>query len=171
MTTDGYAEHIVKTKTPTGIIAILVLGIAMAAAGVCILLFISPPFGLLLVVAGVLIFAAAWKRRECEFEYLMVNDDVEVARILAKSSRKQVYQFENAEVKLITKLDSILLDNEHQANPGIRCLDFTSKQKENRNDMYAFVLNKKNRTEEVRLELSDKALEHVKVFFKGKYRE
>lgn len=102
---------------------------------------------------------------------MFVNDDVEVARITAKSSRKQVYHFEGGEVKQITTVDSIYRDNEHQANSGIKTMNFTSKDKNTENPVYSFILNKNNRTEEVLLELDAKTIEHVKQFFKGKIRE
>ena len=102
---------------------------------------------------------------------LFVNDDVEVARITAKSSRKQMYHFEGGEVKQITTVDSIYRDNEHQANSGIKTINFTSKDKNTENPVYSFILNKNNRTEEVLLELDAKTIEHVKQFFKGKIRE
>ena len=82
-----------------------------------------------------------------------------------------VYHFEGGEVKQITTVDSIYRDNEHQANSGIKTINFTSKDKNTENPVYSFILNKNNRTEEVLLELDAKTIEHVKQFFKGKIRE
>lgn len=124
MTTDGYVEHIVKTKTSAGIMALIVLGAIITVVGAFFMFFVpgGTIFGLPLAVVGVIIFSFAINRKECEFEYLFVNDDVEVARITAKSSRKQVYHFEGGEVKQITTVDSIYRDNEHQANSGIKTM-------------------------------------------------
>ena len=82
-----------------------------------------------------------------------------------------MYHFEGGEVKQITTVDSIYRDNEHQANSGIKTINFTSKDKNTENPVYSFILNKNNRTEEVLLELDEKTIEHVKQFFKGKIRE
>lgn len=173
MTTDGYVEHIVQTKTSAGIMALIVLGAIITVVGAFFMFFVpgGSIFGLPLAVVGVIIFSLAINRKECEFEYLFVNDDVEVARITAKSSRKQVYHFEGGEVKQITTVDSIYRDNEHQANSCIKTMNFTSKDKNTENPVYSFILNKNNRTEEVLLELDAKTIEHVKQFFKGKIRE
>ena len=107
MTTDGYVEHIVKTKTSAGIMVLIVLGAFITVVGAFFMFFVpgGAIFGLPLAVVGVIIFSLAVNRKECEFEYLFVNDDVEVARITAKSSRKQVYHFEGGEVKQITTVD------------------------------------------------------------------
>ena len=167
MTTDGYVEHIVKTKTSAGIMALIVLGAIITVVGAFFMFFVpgGAIFGLPLAGVGVIIFSLAINRKECEFEYF------EVARITAKSSRKQMYHFEGGEVKQITTVDSIYRDNEHQANSGIKTMNFTSKDKNTENPVYSFILNKNNRTEEVLLELDAKTIEHVKQFFKGKIRE
>ena len=98
MTTDGYVEHIVKTKTSAGIMALIVLGAIITVVGAFFMFFVpgGAIFGLPLAVVGVIIFSLAINRKECEFEYLFVNDDVEVARITAKSSRKQMYHLSSS---------------------------------------------------------------------------
>ena len=78
MTTDGYVEHIVKTKTSVGIMALIVLGVIITVVGAFFMFFVpgGAILGLPLVVVGVIVFSLAIKRKECEFEYLFVNDDV-----------------------------------------------------------------------------------------------
>ena len=171
MITDGYEEQIVPTKPRTLYTAFMILGIVMIIIGVFSLLFIGSWYGPVLIILGVVLIVTASSRRGCEFEYTMVNDDIEIARITAKQSRKNIYQFNNGEVKFFAKLDSIYIDNEHQANDNIKILDFTSKNADNESNVYAFMLNKNNATEEVLLELSEKTLAHINNFFKGKMKE
>lgn len=172
MLNDGYAEHIVKGKTPTGVMAGMVLGAILIVAGV--IAFFIPmltSIGLLVVIIGGVLFGVFISRKETEYEYIMVNEDVDIARIIAKKSRKKICSFSNNDVKFIAKSDSIYLDNELQQDSSIKTKDYTSKDPKYADGVYVFVLNKNGKTEFVKLELSDKTIDHVNNFFKGKYKE
>ena len=172
MLNDGYAEHIVKSKTPAGVMAGIVAGAVLIVAGV--VAFFVPvltTIGLLVVIIGGVIFGVFMSRKETEYEYIMVNEDIDIARIIAKKSRKKMCSFSNNDVKFIAKTGSIYLDNELQQDSSIRTRDFTSKDSRYEEGVYVFVLNKDGRTEFVKLELSDKTIDHVNNFFKGKYKE
>ncbi len=169
MLNDGYVEQIVKGKTGGGVIAVIVSGVACIVLG--ILSFFLTTWGLTLVFVGGVMVAVASSKKEVEYEYLMVNDDVEIAKIVAKQNRKKIYGFNNGDVKLITKPDSIYLDNEIQANPEIRFRDFTDGNDTDAADLYVFVLNKGKNVEAATLKLTAKTLEHVNNFFRGKYKE
>ena len=106
MLNDGYAEHIVKGKTPTGVMAGMVLGAILIVAGV--IAFFIPmltSIGLLVVIIGGVLFGVFISRKETEYEYIMVNEDVDIARIIAKKSRKKMCSFSNNDVKFIAKSD------------------------------------------------------------------
>ncbi len=172
MLNDGYAEHIVKSKTPAGVMAGIVVGAVLIIAGV--IAFFVPvltSIGLLVVIIGGVLFGVFVSRKETEYEYIMVNEDIDVARIIAKKSRKKMCSFSNNDVKFIAKSGSIYLDNELQQDSSIRTRDFTSKDSRYEDGVYVFVLNKDGKTEFVKLELSDKTIDHVNNFFKGKYKE
>lgn len=171
MLNDGYAEHIVKTKTPGGIIAVMVLGLLISVFGVAAILATGGGFSFILI--GAVVFSLAFSRRETEFEYLMVNEDIEVAKIIAKKSRKKMFSFSNSEVRYIVSPDSIYLDNEVRAgrNTQIKTRDYTSRDKNEKENVYVFVINRSGAAEFVYLELSDRTLDHVNNFFKGKYKE
>ena len=128
MLNDGYAEHIVKGKTPAGVMAGMVLGAILIVAGV--IAFFIPmltSIGLLVVIIGGVLFGVFISRKETEYEYIMVNEDVDIARIIAKKSRKKMCSFSNNDVKFIAKSDSIYLDNELQQDSSIKTKDYTSK--------------------------------------------
>ena len=86
-------------------------------------------------------------------------------------SRKKVCSFTNADVKFIAREESIYLDNEKQQDSSIRVRDYTSKDARYEDGVYVFVLNKNGKSEFVKLELSDKTIDHVNNFFRGKYKE
>ena len=99
----------------------------------------------------------------------MTNDDVDISRIVAKSSRKKVYSFTGKDVKIITKADSVYRDNEHQANPDIRSHVFVMD--EAGDNVYAFILNVNGKPEEVLIETNDRVMEHIGSFFRGKLKK
>lgn len=173
MLNDGYAEHIVKTKTPAGVMTGCVLGVLLMIVGFVSAGFIQGFFsiGFLIVIIGAVVFGFFISRRDTEYEYIMVNEDIEIAKIVAKKSRKKIADFNNSEVKFIAKDGSIYIDNELQQSSSIKTKDFTSKDKNNSASMYVFALNRSGKTEFVKLELSDRTIEHVHNFFKGKYKE
>jgi RecJ-like exonuclease len=109
-------------------------------------------------------------KRDIEYEYLFVNDSVEVSKIIRKSKRKEVYHFANGDVNLIAKTDSIYVDNEHQKNPNIKLYNFASGKDVNPDEVYAFIISRDNKYEEVHLRLNDRTLKHVNTFFKDKLK-
>lgn len=172
MLNDGYAEHIVKTKTPAGVMAGITIGAVIIVAGVAAFFVpILTSIGLLTAIIGAVIFGIFMSRRDTEYEYIMVNEDVDIAKITAKKSRKKVCSFTNADVKFIARDGSIYLDNEKQQDSSIRVRDYTSKDARYEEGVYVFVLNKNGKSEFVKLELSDKTIDHVNNFFRGKYKE
>jgi hypothetical protein len=170
MMTDGYAEQIVKGRTTPQTILCIVLGFLLAFAGLGLTVIIGA-IGLVILIIGIVLVVVFIPRRETEYEYIMVNDDIEISRITAKKSRKKLYQFVNGDVKQVMETKSIYRDNEHQADRNIRVYDFTSPGSEKKDNLYSFFINKKSGTEEVVLELSEKTLEHVNMFFKSKIRK
>jgi hypothetical protein len=170
MLKDGYVEHLVETKTPAGIVCGIVLGVVLILAGALVFP-LTATLGFLIVVVGFIVFYFFLGRRGTEYEYIMVNDEVDIAKIVAKQKRKKAFSFSNSDVSFIAKSGSIYLDNEVQKNGSVKTLDFTSKKADNKDNMYVFVINVKGKPQFVKLELSDKVLDHVNNFFKGKYKE
>ena len=156
MLNDGYAEHIVKAKTPASVTCGMAAGIVLMIAGLGAAMFVQGfgSIGFLVAIAGAVVFGIFVSRRETEYEYIMVNEDIDIARIIAKKSRKKIMSFSNADVKFIAKEGCIYLDNELQQD-----------------GVYVFVLNKNGKAEFVKLELSDRTIDHVNNFFRGKYKE
>lgn len=171
MMNDGYAEHIVKAKTPKGVMTGIVIGAAVIVSGI-VALFISK-WGLTIILVGVIFYHIFFSRRKTEYEYIMVNEDVDISKIIAKQSRKKMYSFSNKDVKFYAKAGSIYLDNELQRDSSVKKLDYSSGGKggDEAGETYVFVLNINGKTIFVKLDLSEKTLDHVQTFMKGKYKE
>lgn len=170
MLNDGYVEQIVKGKAGSDFRVPMIGGIVFVVLGAFLFLMtIFTGSGLLMLMIGIGMIIFGSSRKNIEYEYLLVNDDVEVSKIIAKNSRKQVCNFKNTDVKLITKPGSVYLDNEHQKNSYIKSRDYTDGKEDS--DLYVFVLSKGDKIETVTLKLSEKTLDHVNYYFKGKYKE
>ncbi len=165
---NGYVEHIVKGKTPAGVILATVIGVIISLVGMG-LVFATGGIGFSFLLIGIVVIVLAMSKRDVEYEYIMTNDDVDISRIVAKSSRKKVYSFTGKDVKIITKADSVYRDNEHQANPDIRSHVFVMD--EAGDNVYAFILNVNGKPEEVLIETNDRVMEHIGSFFRGKLKK
>lgn len=75
MLNDGYAEHIVKAKTPASVTCGMAAGIVLMIAGLGAAMFVQGfgSIGFLVAIAGAVVFGIFVSRRETEYEYIMVN--------------------------------------------------------------------------------------------------
>ena len=124
-----------------------------------------------ILIIGIALTIITATRQELEYEYIFVNGDCEISKIVKRSSRKKVYEFEAGKIQKVLPYTSILFDNERQAHPDMIIRDYTSCFPDRKEKWYAFINNSKNRTEAVIVELNDKCIEHVKLFYKNKYSE
>ncbi len=88
---DTFFEQIVKVKkTPketAAIVGILVLALAIIVAA---LMFVYPPFSILLAAGACWGAFKLISLTSIEYEYIFTNGDLDIDKIIAKSSRKRV---------------------------------------------------------------------------------
>lgn len=168
---EGYAEYAVQKKLKAKDRMPVVASVLATVVGFVIWMFVSGPVGPLVILAGIVCTVITVSRQEIEYEYIFVNGDCEISKIVKCSTRKKIYEFEMGKIQKVVPYESILFDNACQADPMLLIRDFTSGHADKKADWYAFFNNGKNRTEAVVLELNDKSIEHVKLFYKNKYME
>lgn len=122
---DLYSELIVKRKTPPTEQAAKILMIAAtAAAGIFYLLTLE---GILLI--GLVALAAAdyfvLPRFNLEYEYLYVNGELDIDKIMGKAKRKRVCSLEMNKLELMAPLSSHALDS-YKNNKNINMTDYSS---------------------------------------------
>ena len=147
---DLYKEILVK-RSPQGTDAIrkagmILLPVLFALAG----FFISPFFLILAVAAAVL----AWfviTGMNLEYEYLYVNGDIDVDRIIAKQKRKKAGSYPLENLELIAPTGSYELDSYKGKN--VREIDYTSGDGQTKS--YTAAYHQDDGTVLVRLELDD----------------
>ena len=107
---DLFMEYIVKHKR-SGKDTLIVVGIIAAAVILSVVssLMLLVPFlqsFWLLVVAGI-VYGAYFliKRTAVEFEYIMTNNELDIDKIMAKSSRKRLITIDFKEIELMAKVN------------------------------------------------------------------
>lgn len=121
---ETYVELLVKKKTPAMMAFLKVLTIMLA---VCFLLV---GFGLMILPAlliGVVMAIAAYfiyLNSDLEYEYLYVDKELSVDKIMAKSKRKRVAVFDMTKMEIMAPERSHQLDSYRNRNYKVQ--DFTS---------------------------------------------
>ena len=121
---DLYTELLVKKEktakdsmTKIGMIALVVL---LAFAG----LFIHPLLLIGAVAAGVAAYFIV-PRTDLEFEYLFVNGEMDIDKIMSKSKRKRVLSFNLSEADIAAPVKSHRMDY-YNGNQKMKVLDYSS---------------------------------------------
>ena len=124
---DLFMEHIVKHKRTGkdyGIIAgIIVLGIILLYFSLNLLAY--PLFASLwLLVAVGIVFLAVFfiKRTDIEYEYILTNNELDIDKIMAKSSRKRIYTIDFSAIDICAPVESH--KSELEKKP-FKTIDFT----------------------------------------------
>lgn len=130
---DFYTEQLLKRKTPfseMAFVAVLII-VGIAALAMTPMTIFAP------LVAIIFLAVAIFKARNSnqEFEYLYMNGDLDIDRIIAKSKRKQVFSGSLNQLEILTKADSHELD----AYTGAPLKDFSSGMHKDRECVAVYV--------------------------------
>lgn len=117
---DIYEEQLVKRKntgkTMAKKIALILLTIALFGMGVLIPYFIVA----FLIMIGVDIYL--FRSMDVEYEYLYINGNLDIDKIMSKSRRKQVFEMNVSELEILAPLGS----PELRPFQGVKAIDYTS---------------------------------------------
>lgn len=150
---ESYAEYLIKRKTP--FYALILTGVLAAVTAVFIFLALTTG-----VLAVILMFVSgfatylSYRNTHVEFEYLYVEKQLSVDRILGRAKRKKAYECSMEEIQVIAPADHHVL-KEHKTNG--KTLDFSSHLPGAR--VYAAVVQKNGETVKLLLEPSDKMIQ------------
>lgn len=128
---DLYQEHLVKKeKTPKDSVmkfGMIGLTAVLAAAGI----FITPLALLAALVLGLVAYFIVIPKTDLEFEYLFVNGELDIDKIMAKSKRKKAKTLNIQEADLIAPVNSHKMDY-YNSNQKLKVLDFSSGNPEHK---------------------------------------
>ncbi|MDE7038627.1 MAG: hypothetical protein K2O98_11935, partial [Lachnospiraceae bacterium] len=118
---DYYTEQMVKKQTDMKDIAIK--AVLAAATIVSFLIIMMYPIGLILPIAMIALDVFIFGRLKVEYEYLFVNGDLDIDKIMNKSKRKKQFSMNVADMELLAPSDAVELRQYQNA----RVLDFSSR--------------------------------------------
>lgn len=101
---DYYTEHLVKRKTTGG--TVLKKAGLIALTILTILLQTRIPFAMLLTIGMLVLDVFMFRGMDLEYEYLYVNGDLDIDKIMAKSKRKRIFSTNVGELELLAPTGS-----------------------------------------------------------------
>lgn len=133
---ETYVEWLVKKKTPLWMTFLKYLFVILASITIFLGLMI---FNVIIFIVGVLLGVAAYfvyMQSDIEYEYLYVDKELAVDKVLAKSKRKKLERFDLSKMEIVAPMKSYHLD----AMKGRTCkiVDYSSHQEKQPETRYVF---------------------------------
>lgn len=119
---DSYTEWLVKRKAPA--YNILIKAVLIFFCIISAFLALTTVFGILILGAVGAATYFIFQNLNLEFEYLIVNDQITVDKIMGRARRKKAWEGTLGEVQIIAPLDSYVLKDYEK--PNMKVLDFGS---------------------------------------------
>lgn len=108
---DSYNERLISTKPSIGSIIGMVLAIILTLGGVALLL-LSPPLGLLILCGGIALIIFLKEGLSVEYEFILTNGDIEVAKIYGKKRRREINTIESSNIAQVRRTDDERVAND-----------------------------------------------------------
>ena len=162
---DRYDERIIKGKPGASAYLLCMLAVLTAAAGAALLMLI-PQIGLIIFLLGIVLIVNTKDLLFVEYEYIITNGDIEIARIVAKKRRKTIWEINGESV---TKVD--LADSEKTKNDislgQVKVRRFLGKEVTG-TEVAVYSGDGKFARIDI-LDLDEKCMDHMKSIYKMKY--
>jgi len=131
---ETYVEWLVKKKTPVYMAFLKILTIMLA---VCFILvgIGFPPLLLIGIIFGVAAYFIYFNA-DLEYEYLYVDKELTVDKVMAKSKRKRVATFDLDKMEIVAPIKSWHLDNYKNRND--KTVDYSSGEEKQPDRRYVF---------------------------------
>lgn len=116
-----YMEQLVPRKTPVkkdALIRNICLGLTVAMIGLTFLIGLFIIGAIVMIVIDVMLM----KNSDVEYEYLYLNGDLDIDKVIAKQKRKHVYSLSVHDVIVIAPADS----PEMRPYQGVKTMDYSS---------------------------------------------
>lgn len=134
----GCLEVIVNRK-PNTLIKAVCYGACVLTVCFCLLAFMT---SLLFLIPAALCAAAAnyfWLETAVDFEYVYVDKELRVAKIMQKQRRKELAVYDLTKMEVLAPVGSHHLDGFR--NKDLKVLDYSSQTDENKPYRYALILS------------------------------
>ncbi|GFI37571.1 DUF6106 family protein [Lachnospiraceae bacterium 50-23] len=148
---DFYTEQLIK-KRKTGKDLVIQILLVMAVIVSCLVIFIFP-LGIILPVGVAVLAIFLNNRLDVEYEYLYVNGDLDIDKIMHKAKRKRVCSVNIADMELLAPADAGELRQFQRA----KVYDFTSCT--GNDNVYALIIVGKGEQKKILFEPNDQIVE------------
>ncbi|MBR1772983.1 MAG: hypothetical protein IJ749_03705 [Eubacterium sp.] len=108
---DRYNERLIDAKCGMGSILALSFSIALTVASLALVV-LSPPLGVLLLAAGIALIFFTKDGLRIEYEFIITNGDIEIAKILSKKRRKAIGMIEASSINRMARADDERVAND-----------------------------------------------------------
>ena len=112
-------------KKQTDMKDMLTKAVLVAVTIVSFLIVLMFPIGLILPIAMIVLDVFMFRRLNVEYEYLFLNGDLDIDKIMNKAKRKKVFSVNVGDLELMAPLDAVELRQYQNA----RTYDFSSGNK------------------------------------------
>lgn len=148
---DFYTEQLIKKQTTGKDRMIKILLILLTVVSVLIIFIF--PFGIILPVALIALDVFMFQRMDVEYEYLFVNGDLDIDKIMHKTRRKRVCSVNINDVEILAPADS----GDARQYQRAKTQDYTSAS--GSKNVYALVVNEKGVLKKILFEPNDSIVE------------
>lgn len=155
---DSYREILVKKETTMGDKLKKAGLIGVTALCVVSGILISPIFLIGALVFGIL-SCVLIPRLDLEYEYLYVNGELDIDKIMSKQKRKKCSSYDMNMLEILAPSNSHALDS-YRNKQGLKVKDYTSCNE--KVPSYTLIFNLDNGQEMVKLELDDAVIADIR---------
>jgi len=166
---EKYTERLVNGRVGSDAFLMMGGGAVLIVGGVAMTILLST-FGLFLVAAGIFVIVQATSRFHIEFEYLIMNGDVDIAKIISKKSRKDLCSIKEGDITSMASMKNDRARNDLEVKKQLKILDYTEK-KPDADNYYVIFENKNGKEAAYILDLDEKSVEIMKDALKMKFRK
>ena len=151
-----------KTKVKLGIAMFIIAASFAVMMAITMLAFI-------VFVIAVVFFMKTMDWMNLEYEYTLTNGDIQISKIAAAKTRKEVMTINLKDIKLLNSTFDERVKNDLDRREKLEVLDFTEQVKDV--EYYAVYVNSTGNGYDklVVLDLDENCLEHMKVYLKSKF--
>ncbi|MCR5368308.1 MULTISPECIES: DUF6106 family protein [Eubacterium] len=163
---DRYNERLVYGKPEPATKFKLFIAVLFIIGSFVLMMKISMLFFILFVLGG-LFFIKTLEWMNLEYEYTLVNGDIQIAKIASAKKRKELMHIDVEDIKNLDSIFSDKVKNDLSRREKVDVYDFTEQVEGE--EYYAVYVKTTGNDLLLVLDLDENCLEHMKIFLKSKF--
>lgn len=150
---DYYTEQLIKKQTTMKDVFLKALLVALSIVSVLIVFMFPLGIVIPIVVIGASVFL--YRRLDVEYEYLYVNGDLDIDKIMHRAKRKRVFSMNVNDLEILAPVDSVELRQYQRA----KTCDYSSAS--GNGNVYALVVTEKGEKKKILFEPNETIVEGI----------